>query len=452
MAHLSVRRAVSAVGVLALAVGGLVAFGSGPAGAATTVSTEKELRDAFGKPAETAIDLANDITLADCAAGELSRLSAADLTLDGHGFTITQTCSGDRVMETGGGGGLTLSGITITGGDGAGAQNTGGGVFALGSLVIQGSAIVNNRAGPNGPFSGLAGGVFGQAVTISNSVISNNTAAKGSTFGGLGGAMASSGDIHISDSTISGNTAEGGTSIFAGNAGAIFTNSGVTITRSTLNGNVAKASDSAGGNGGAISTNGAVTLVNSTVTANEAQGANSTGGGVGSNNLTLVYSTIVGNSAANTANVAGAARTVFATVVARALGGGQNCAAGTVTSNGFNFSDDASCAFTNAAQGDRQNAGDPLLGALAGNGGPTQTMLPQTGSPLIDVIPTASCQADGASGITTDQRGLPRPEVTGGLCDIGAVEVQAVAPPTPSTTGGGPTPAVPVAAVVRFTG
>lgn len=33
-----------------------------------------------------------------------------------------------------------------------------------------------------------------------------------------------------------------------------------------------------------------------------------------------------------------------------------------------------------------------------------------------------------ASGITTDQRGLPRPGVVG--CDIGAVEVQATLPPS----------------------
>jgi hypothetical protein len=61
---------------------------------------------------------------------------------------------------------------------------------------------------------------------------------------------------------------------------------------------------------------------------------------------------------------------------------------------------------------------------------------------LIDAIPTASCQADGASGVTSDERGVTRPQ--GGGCDIGAVEVEvAVA---------GPGPAAPVAAVPKFTG
>jgi len=82
---------------------------------------------------------------------------------------------------------------------------------------------------------------------------------------------------------------------------------------------------------------------------------------------------------------------------------------------------------------------DPRLGALADNGGPTQTLLPQTGSPLIDAIVNGACQtASGVVGpITTDQRGLVRPQVPGGLCDIGAVEIQAPAPVviTPTFTG-----------------
>ena len=138
--------------------------------------------------------------------------------------------------------------------------------------------------------------------------------------------------------------------------------------------------------------------------------------------------------------------TSFATVVALPLGGGANYAglAGT-TSNGFNFSDDISCGLT--APSDTQNGGDPKLGAVADNRGPTQTRLPQSGSPLIDAIPSASCQADGASGITADQRGLPRPDAGSPACDIGAVEVQP--PSAPAAV-----PSVPTAVVItpRFTG
>jgi hypothetical protein len=62
-------------------------------------------------------------------------------------------------------------------------------------------------------------------------------------------------------------------------------------------------------------------------------------------------------------------------------------------------------------------ADDPALGALADNGGPTATMLPQTGSPLIDAGDAVSCP-------TFDQRGLLRPQ--GAACDIGSVEVGAL--------------------------
>jgi hypothetical protein len=77
-----------------------------------------------------------------------------------------------------------------------------------------------------------------------------------------------------------------------------------------------------------------------------------------------------------------------------------------------------------------------LLGPLADNGGPTQTRLPQQGSPLLDAIPAAEC----APEIATDQRGVARPQ--GGFCDIGAVEVEVVAP----------VPVTPVVVTPRFTG
>lgn len=58
---------------------------------------------------------------------------------------------------------------------------------------------------------------------------------------------------------------------------------------------------------------------------------------------------------------------------------------------------------------------DPVLGALADNGGTTPTLLPGAGSAAIDA---GTCS--GAP--SADQRGVPRPQ--GGNCDIGAVEVR----------------------------
>jgi CSLREA domain-containing protein len=83
---------------------------------------------------------------------------------------------------------------------------------------------------------------------------------------------------------------------------------------------------------------------------------------------------------------------------------------------GFNVITTASgCPFPSALQ-----IPDLLVGPLADNGGPTQTRLPQPGSPLVDHIPIgAPGQCDGT--IATDQRGVPRPVGPG--CDVGAVEL-----------------------------
>lgn len=66
--------------------------------------------------------------------------------------------------------------------------------------------------------------------------------------------------------------------------------------------------------------------------------------------------------------------------------------------------------------------GDPLLGSLTDNGGPTWTMLPAATSPTLNA---ATCSAG-----QTDQRGAARP--TGAnACDIGAVELQTTSPDSP---------------------
>ncbi len=69
---------------------------------------------------------------------------------------------------------------------------------------------------------------------------------------------------------------------------------------------------------------------------------------------------------------------------------------------------------------------NPLLGALANNGGFTQTMALGVGSPAIDSGNTVTCAVD-------DQRGVARPQ--GSACDMGAFEVLQNTPtPTPTST------------------
>ena len=71
--------------------------------------------------------------------------------------------------------------------------------------------------------------------------------------------------------------------------------------------------------------------------------------------------------------------------------------------------------------------GDPNLGPLADNGGPTLTHALMTDSPAIN----AGSNALVPAGATTDQRGLPR---FVGVVDIGAYEVQTVPPLTSINT------------------
>jgi hypothetical protein len=68
----------------------------------------------------------------------------------------------------------------------------------------------------------------------------------------------------------------------------------------------------------------------------------------------------------------------------------------------------------------------PMLGALGNNGGPTQTRLPDPGSPVVNAGSNALIPA----GVTTDQRGPGFPRVSGPAVDIGSVERAVAVPPT----------------------
>jgi len=68
--------------------------------------------------------------------------------------------------------------------------------------------------------------------------------------------------------------------------------------------------------------------------------------------------------------------------------------------------------------GSAANPIDPLLGPLADNGGPTKTHALLVGSVALDAIPHPFNYAP-----STDQRDVTRPLPTGGLFDIGAVEM-----------------------------
>jgi hypothetical protein len=102
------------------------------------------------------------------------------------------------------------------------------------------------------------------------------------------------------------------------------------------------------------------------------------------------------------------------------VGGTPAAASPTLTGyNAVGIVSGAACAFS-AANNDLVGV-DPMIGTLADNGGPTLTMVPFAGSPLIDAGDPAGCRDSLGALLPKDQRGFAR---TAGLrCDIGAVEI-----------------------------
>jgi hypothetical protein len=179
----------------------------------------------------------------------------------------------------------------------------------------------------------------------------------------------------------------------------------VTISNSTF------ASNSTSYDGGGLYNvfGGTTTITNSTFASN----AGDNGGGGLYNfqgTVTVSNSTFANNSSGGgLANRDGATTSIGASIVANNAGG--NCFS--LNDQGYNLSSDNSCSFT--ASTDQQNTDPKLASSLANNGGPTQTLALQTGSPAIDQIPVAQCPA-------TDQRGTARPDESESACDIGAYE------------------------------
>jgi predicted outer membrane repeat protein len=370
---------------------------------ATTVSvaTETQYRDALtalsgDNTGPHVIEVTADIVLDD-GTGDPSYTGTRPLTVNGNGHTI-DAGGNNRVLRFATASPLlTINDLTLTGGT---DTDGGGAIRAFGSVSVNGSTFTGNT-GPNGD----------------------------------GGAIWADGSVSANNSTFTNNTATNGGAIDAGGA--------VTVTGSTFAGNVADV------DGGAIAATNDVSVTNSTVTGNS--GNIDTGAIDATGRLALTYTTVASNGAAPSGEQLEADELVaYGSVVADGQGPGTNCeVSGTTTSNGYDYSDDASCAFTGT--GDTQNGADPQLLALGDFGGPTQTRPPAVTSPLVDAIPVAACDPT----VTTDQRGLPRPsdgndDGTDG-CDIGAVELQATPPPPSPPTPAAPT-AGPVAARPTFTG
>ncbi len=200
-----------------------------------------------------------------------------------------------------------------------------------------------------------------------------------------------------------------------GNGGAIIDAGTLTVTNSTFSGN-------SGTDGGAIHSNaggsGALTVTNSTFSGNSATEFGGAIDNAGSNSMTVTDCTFSANSAlVDGSNIYSAGGTVTVINSILSTSSSNNCLG--ITDGGYNISynssgSDTSCGFTGTSVNNVNPRLDPS--GLENNGGPTETIALQAGSPAIAAVLPASCT------VSTDQRGDPRPAAGQTNCDIGAFE------------------------------
>jgi CSLREA domain-containing protein len=270
------------------------------------------------------------------------------------------TISGDtfgHMITVGQSSTLKLSGLTLS-------QNTtyisGGAIGNEGTLNISYCVFSNNNASASGGAIENHGS-SAKAMVTASTFVNNSAGTTGGAISNLEGAT-----LTVTNSTFVGNNAAG---LWGGGAIGNFDNSSLTVTYSTFSNNTAA------GSGAAIS-----------------NGGNSTPGGVATLQAVLLSANTTGANLVNCHNESG-----------------------TLTDDGYNLEDGDTCGFGGTSLKNK----DPLLGSLADNGSPTQTLALQDGSPAVGTIPagTAGC----GTILLVDQRGVNRP--AGLACDTGAFEL-----------------------------
>ncbi len=339
------------------------------------------------------------------------------ITIEGGDFTIERDPGATdrfRLFLIEAAGDLTLNQVTLTGGRVSDpfAESLGGAIFNSGSLTLTSSTVSGNTASAVDPYPfAYGGGLYnlGATTIIDSSVSGNRAEVVGQSSGYLniaaGGGisncllLASCPDIPlltIESSTISGNTAEvatvSGSVEPLGYSGALHAIYGdVSVTNSTVSGNSAEAM----GGISSVALGGAFKL--SEVT------------------LTLTHTTIASNSVdanggyANGAamdyfGLSGGSISIYGSVIGNHLGAASCSGIEPGADGGSNLADDDSC----GSIPDTLTGLDPVL---MDNGGPTRTHALLAGSTAID--------AAGSCGLPVDQRGVVRPD---GFCDSGAYE------------------------------
>ncbi|MGL6282732.1 MAG: Ig-like domain-containing protein [Microcoleaceae cyanobacterium] len=346
--------------------------------------------------------------------GDLDILSSGGkLTIiSNNGQAVINGGGLDRVFDVLNSASLDLRNITVSGGKeyyGGGIQvgsnanlnllsctinsnsSTGGGagISSSGNLIINDSIITGNYT------DGSGGGIYnvGQ-ITINNSTISNNTAGSGAGFSNTSNYSTST----IKNSTINGN--------FASNSAILHRSGQLNITNSTISNNTGYSS-------GGIQINGSASLniESSTITANTATHySGGSGNGIyASQNSTINIANSIIAKNANDLDI----KNNQAIIISQ----GNNLI-------GNNASVEAIFTpSTNDKIGTITNPLDPQLGPLQNNGGATATHALLIGSPAIN-------NSNTNTTVTTDQRGYSRV----GISDIGAYEFDGINQVIPDTT------------------
>lgn len=290
---------------------------------------------------------------------------------------------------------VTLSALRIAEGraqaadsaDSGFAPGLGGGIRNLGSLMLIDSLVTDCVADDGG------GGIANEGeLLVMRSAIINNVADPGA-FATGGGIDNFAGVVSLVESTVSGNTSDSG----GGITNSAFDAQGalLTITNSTISGN------SAGFLGGGIDNfEGLVELVNVTIVGNSIpeQETGQGGGGIFSDGTATIKHTIIAENSGSDCGSGGGALSV----------------------TGLSLDADGSCAGFSTA-----STAALALGALASNGGPTQTHALGADSVALNVA--ADCTMLDGTPVANDQRGVPRPQ--GSACDVGAFERELDADP-----------------------
>ncbi len=405
--HIRVSAVLVALVVATAAV--VLALVANPAWAATTITvnttTDENNIDGDCSLREAVIAANTDTQTDACPAGD-----GADTILFDLGQTATITL-GSQLPTITDASGLTIDGgsasITVSGNDAVRVFEVNPGA----KLTLASLTVADGKAGDFG------GGIYnlsGGTVEVTNSTFSGNSA------NDLGGAIDNRGTLTVTNSTFSDNktTRPDGNNF----GGGIFNDGTAEVTKSTFSGNSSL-------QGGGIANFSTLEVTNSTFSEN----SGSAGGGIFNNDtLTVTNSTFSGNSSTQLPGGAirnqegffpgeGGTVTLSNTIVANSPSGG-NCG-GTIIDGGYNIDDGTTCGFSTT--NNSQPSTNPLLDpeGLQDNGGPTKTVALQEGSPAIDA---------GATTLTTDQRGVSRPQ--GVADDIGAFELEATPPPPPAPT------------------